>query len=369
MRPVTLLIKPASSLCNLRCTYCFYHDVAKKRLSPSYGLMTEKTLEVLVRKVFQYAKGFAYFGFQGGEPTLVGLTFFEKLVELQKKYNIWGVKVINAIQTNGTHLNKNWAEFFHKNNFLVGISLDGPPNIHDRFRLNADGKGSFDKVMGAVKLMEKHEVEYNILCVVNNVVAENAARVYRFFKSNNIKYIQFIPCLNPFGDEHVYYDYTLTSENYLNFLKTTFDLWYEDWSRGTPISIRTFDNYVSMIAGYPPEACGMSGVCSCYFLVESDGSVYPCDFYVLDEYRLGNVLENSLEEMMETDTANAFVEESRIIHDKCKNCKWYRICRSGCKRNRDPNTHENLYCDAYYNFFEYAYDKMDQIANILKRQI
>ncbi len=366
MNPVTLLIKPASSLCNLRCKYCFYHDVAQKRMSESYGMMSYETLEIMVRKVFQYASGYATFGFQGGEPTLIGLSFFEKLIELQKKYNTRGIKVYNTIQTNGTNLNVKWAEFLHNNNFLVGISIDGSPDIHDRFRVMPGGKGSFDKVISAVKLLEKYKVEYNALCVVNNVVAENATKVYRFFKSNKIQYLQFIPCLNPLGDEHANYEYTLSDLNYLNFLKITFDKWYDDWKSNTPISIRTFDNYVSMIAGYPPESCGMSGICNCYFLVEADGSTYPCDFYVLDRYRLGNIRDDSFDDMITSDIAYDFIDESKKLPDKCKTCKWYKMCRGGCKRNRDPETGENLYCNAYYNFFEYAYPRMEEISHVLQ---
>lgn len=366
MRPVTLLIKPASSVCNLRCKYCFYHSIAEKRDVASFGIMKDEVLETLVKRVFDYASGFATFGFQGGEPTLAGLDFFEKLIELQRKYNTRKIKVYNTIQTNGTTMDSRWAHFLAKNDFLVGISIDGTPNIHDRFRVDAAGNGTLKKVMETIRIFEKYDVKYNALCVVNNVVAQHANQVYTFFKRNKIQYLQFIPCLNPFGDESVNYDFSLSNERFFSFLKITFDKWSQDLESKTPVSIRTFDNYVGMIAGYPAESCGLSGECSCYFLIESDGSAYPCDFYVFEKYKMGNISENTLEEMINGPIAANFIAESKYVHPKCKDCKWYQICRGGCKRNREPFVDGkpglNNFCEAYYRFFEYAYPRLKEIS-------
>lgn len=368
MPPITVLIKPASSLCNMRCKYCFYADVSDKREVKSFGIMSDETLEVMVRKIFDYADDYCGFAFQGGEPTLAGLDFYKKLIELQNEYNTKKIKVQNSLQTNGYIIDDEWAEFLAKNNFLVGLSLDGYKDIHNSLRIDANGEGTFDKVMNASKLFDKYKVEYNILCVVNNFVARHSEKVYAFFKKNNFKYLQFIPCLDGFDAKQE--DYSLKNSRYLSFLKIIFNNYYSDFIKGQYISVRNFDNYIGILAGQPPENCAMNGVCTCYFVVEGDGSVYPCDFYVLDEYKLGNINSDSFEDMLKTDIAINFVGVSKHIDENCKECKWLQLCRGGCKRNREPcidgKPSLNIYCSAYKEFFEYSYMKMTEILKRLK---
>ena len=366
MPPINLLIKPASSICNLKCKYCFYHSSASQRQTECYGLMDINLLEELVIKALEYADGFCTFAFQGGEPTLVGLEFYKQLLEFQKKYNKKGVKINNALQTNGVIINEEWAIFLADNKFLVGLSLDGPKEIHDSLRIDAKGNGSFNSVMNASRLFDKYNVEYNILTVVSANVARHANKVYNFFKINNFKYLQFIQCLDPLGEKPGAYEYSLTPKRYAQFLKATFDLWYKDLMNNDYTSIRSFDNYVSMAAGYPPESCGMSGICTCYFVIESDGGVYPCDFYVLDEWLLGNIKNKGFGELLETLAAKTFVETSKCVDEKCKSCKWYALCRGGCRRTREPYIDDkpnlNYYCSAYNEFFDYAGDRIKEIA-------
>lgn len=374
MPPITLLIKPASGLCNLKCKYCFYHDVASHREMASFGMMSEELLETLVRKALTEAEEQCMFGFQGGEPTLVGLDFYRCLVQLQQQYNTRGIRIVNTIQTNGICIDDEWAAFFAEHRFLVGLSLDGTREIHDKFRVDANGNGTYDRVIQAAKCLEKHHAEFNILCVVNQYVARYAKQVYLQLKKQGFRYIQFIPCLDSFGEEtQKQRDYSLSPERFGVFLKTMFDFYYRDFEKGDPVSIRTFDNYVTMLAGYPPESCGMSGVCSCYFVVEADGGVYPCDFYVLDSYRLGSVQENGFAEMMRSETAKEFVQESCYVDEMCKTCRWLSVCRGGCRRHREPMTDghlsRNIYCAAYREFFAYAYPRMQQMAKkLLKRR-
>lgn len=364
MPPLTILIKPASSLCNMRCKYCFYHDVAENRNIKSYGIMSRDTLEILVKKTLAYADKACTFAFQGGEPTLAGLGFFQELTGLEKKYNIKKIQVSNTIQTNGTMIDEEYAEFFGRNHFLVGLSLDGGRELHDGLRVDAEGKGTFDRVLNAARLFDKYHVEYNILCVVNNFVARHGSQVYHFFKKNNFRYLQFIQCLDGFDGRTG--DYSLTPERYTAFLKSTFDNYYNDFMRGDYTSIRMFDNYIGMIAGNPAECCGMNGVCTCNFVVEGDGSVFPCDFYVLDRYRLGNIRENSFEEMRGGDTAKRFIEESESMDPKCGECKRIDIYRGGCRRCREPFTGGrpslNMFCESYYAFFKYAWERMRKMA-------
>ncbi len=370
MPPITLLIKPASSLCNLRCSYCFYHDVSSHRETASFGVMREDLLETLVRKALAQADGQCMFGFQGGEPTLAGLDFYRRLVQLQKQYNIKNIRIINTIQTNGMLIDDEWAEFLAEHRFLVGLSLDGTREVHDHFRVDEKGNGTYDRVVAAARRLEKHHAEFNILCVVNNYVARYAKQVYQNLKKQGFRYIQFIPCLDPFGEEtEKGQEYSLSLERFTVFLKSTFDLYYQDFEKGDPVSIRTFDNYVTMIAGYPPESCGMSGICSCYFVVEGDGSVYPCDFYVLDQYRLGHVEQEDFPDMMRTEAAKTFVAESEYIDEACRICRWLPICRGGCRRHREPfidgRPRKNIYCRAYQEFFAYAYPRMERMAKKL----
>ncbi len=371
MPAISMLIKPASSSCNMRCAYCFYSDVANRREIANYGVMSDETIEIIVKKAFAYADTMAAFGFQGGEPTLAGLDFFKKVIALQKKYNVNHIRVTNAIQTNGMTMDDEWAAFLHENDFLVGLSLDGVRDVHDKYRLDTAGNGTFERVLNAARVMERHHVEFNILSTVNSDVAKNIERIYYFFKKQKFSYLQFIPCLDelktPGG-----HSYSLTPELYGDFLKKLFRLWYVDLNTNHPVSVRYFDNLVMMLAGYPPESCGMSGVCSCYFMIEADGSVYPCDFYVTDEWRIGHVHTDEFADMLKTETARRFVETSYAVADDCKTCPYYRLCRGGCRRNREPialgeNT-KNMLCPAFYSFFEYAADDLLKIARRISRR-
>ena len=367
MPPATLLIKPVSNSCNMRCQYCFYADVSKHRSTASYGAMSLQTLETLVRKTFNYAEGYCSFAFQGGEPTLAGIDFFENFVRLQREYNINNIKVNNSVQTNGYKLGGEWAEFFVRHNFLTGISLDGTKAAHDNFRKGADGLGTYDDVVRTVDLFMERGVDFNILCVVNNLVASQPENIYKALKK--YKYIQFIPCIEDF-DSGSPSPYSLDADNYARFLISAFDFYYDDYMRGDYVSVRNFDNYIDMLLGNEPEQCGMTGVCMCYFLVEADGGVYPCDFYVLDEWKIGNVNENSFTRMMKSAAAREFVETSLNVHADCVDCEWRSLCRGGCRRHREPFfggvLSKNVLCGAYKKFFQHSIGKMQRIASSIR---
>ncbi|WP_407311840.1 anaerobic sulfatase maturase [Desulfosporosinus sp. SB140] len=366
MPPLNILIKPMSSNCNLRCKYCFYHSIAENRETYSYGLMDSETLEILVEKALAYADQYCTFAFQGGEPTLTGLKFFEKLIELQKEYNVKNLKINNVLQTNGMIIDTAWARFLAEHNFLVGISLDGPKDIHDYYRIGINCKGSFSKVMKAIQLFNKHSVEYNILCVVTANVARHISKIYNFYKKHDFHYLQFIPCLDPQGELRGRYNYSLTPERYAYFLKRIFDEWYADVLQGYPINIRYFDNLVGLAMGLPPESCGLSGTCSFQFVVEADGGVYPCDFYVFDRWYIGNVRNLLFEEIEKSDIVKEFIEGSKYTDPTCKQCRWGNFCRGGCRRDREPFMENlptlNYYCAAYKEFFEYASPRIYELA-------
>ena len=369
MKNLNLLIKPASSSCNLRCRYCFYYDVADNREVKNYGIMNDDTLENMVKKVFDDVEYSANFAFQGGEPTIAGIEFFEKFHKFVEKYNTKKIIVNFSLQTNGTLLNKKWLELFKKHNYLIGLSLDGNKEMHDTFRIDAKGEGTFSRVLKAAKMMKKAEVEFNILCVVNKLIAQNGKLVYNFFRNNGFRYYQFIPCLDSLSCSEEK-DYTLTAEDYGKFLDETFNLWYEDMMSGKRISVRHFDNYTKILLGEEPEACDMVGHCNMNAVLESDGSMYPCDFYVLDEFKVGNINESSFEELFKSEAEMRFLRTSLAVDEKCKVCRYFKICRGGCRRHKEltaEGNYENRFCESYKYFFERNIDKMIKTAEYVMK--
>lgn len=298
MPPINILIKPASSACNAACTYCFYHDVAQKREDFFVGKLSLEHMEQIIRMGLEQAEHICAFTFQGGEPTLRGLEFYRETVRLQQKYARPGVEIRNNMQTNGLLIDAEWAKFFHDNAFLVGLSLDGPAELHDANRRDCMGHGTWSRTMGAVRLFRRYGVEFNVLSVVTGRSARGVERIYNFYRRENFRWLQFIPCLDPLGERRGEKDYCLLPEAYGEFLIRLFDLWYADLRKGEYRSIRQFDNWMHMMLGQPPEACSMGGTCSIQFVIEGDGGVYPCDFYVLDQWRLGTVGERSFVELI-----------------------------------------------------------------------
>lgn len=372
MPPINLLIKPASAACNMVCEYCFYNDVAASRLCGFKGFMQVEMLEQLVKEALEYADGMCGFAFQGGEPTLVGLDFYRKLIEFQQKYNHKKLRINNAMQTNGFAVNQEWAEFLRRHHFLVGLSLDGTRELHDHNRHDKSGGGTFQRVMAAARLFDREKVEYNILSVVTGQNAKHIESSYRFFRKQGFRYLQFIPCLEPFAEEKGMAGYALTNSDYEHFLTKIFDLWFMDLKKGEYISIRHLDNWLGIFLGRPPEACSMQGRCSVQFVVEGNGEVYPCDFYVLDEWLLGKIGEVSLAEMQGSDKAKRFIAESIPLPEECRTCRYVQLCRNGCKRERvsaGAEAKRLYYCPAVKGFFAGRERELEQAAAILQRMI
>lgn len=366
MPPISVLMKPSSGMCNMTCDYCFYCDEAQKRKQESYGFMTEETLKNIIRKTMLRAEGNITYAYQGGEPTLRGLDFFKKAILLQKQYNKNGIMVNNALQTNGYCLDDEWCRFFSDNHFLIGVSVDGIKEIHDTYRHDKAGNGTYERVMHSIDLLDKYGVEYNILTVVNGPVAKNVAEIYDFYRKKGWRFQQYIACLDPLDEEKGRTGYALNPMQYGQFLTELFDMWYADWKQGKQPYIRQFENYIGIIAGYMPEACDQRGVCGMQHVIEADGSVYPCDFYMLDEFRLGNLNEVRLDEIEKRRAEIGFIEESRKQSSQCRTCKYFWICRGGCKRNRDfdkdNDTYHNYFCEGYKMFFDSCLQRMQEIA-------
>lgn len=362
MPPISVLMKPASGMCNMSCEYCFYCDEMQKRTTESFGFMSEDTLKNVIRKTMLRAEGMVSYAYQGGEPTLRGIDFFRKAVSYQKQYNKHGIQVHNALQTNGYLIDEAWCVFLKENHFLVGLSVDGTAKYHDTLRHAKTGENTFERVCHSAELFEKHQVEYNILTVVTPQIAQNIEEIYREYQNRGWNYQQYIACLDPLGEPHGTMKYSLKPGEYGAFLSKLFAIWYQDFKKGRAPYIRQFDNYIGMAAGYHPEACDQRGVCGIQNVVEADGSVYPCDFYMLDEYRLGNFNMDRLEHIDEKRKEIGFIERSYLLDAKCRECKYYRLCRGGCQRNREYNSetglYENYFCKAYKIFFDEWYERI-----------
>ena len=349
MPPLSIMIKPASSLCNLRCRYCFYHNVSELREVSSFGIMSENTADNLIKKALDFAGGESVvFAFQGGEPLLAGIDFFENFVKKVKDENKKGSKIYYSVQTNGTLVNEDWAKFFNRYNVLVGLSLDGDFE-NNGFRVDEKRNNVFYKVMNCAKLLERHKVEFNILTVLTGKCADNIDKIYAFFKSKGFRYLQFIPCLRPFGDKGESELY-MTNRQYADFLIKCFNYYVKDYVRGQYTSIRYFDNIVHLFLGNPTEQCGVCGHCMHQFVAEGNGNIYPCDFYCTDEWLLGNINgeDENFDTLAHSDKAIKFLKESLAVDEKCKKCRYYPVCRGGgCKRTREDRD----YCEAYKKFF------------------
>ena len=373
MPPLSLLIKPASGSCNMRCRYCFYTDEVHNRSVALCGRMSQETMRTMVDKVLDYAEGACTFSFQGGEPTLAGLAFFRSLSDYVDNHpKAKGLTVGYSIQTNGYAIDEDWCRWFVDHRVLVGISLDGPREIHDRYRVDGNGEGTFDKVMAAIALMKKHGVDFNVLTVVSAANARHAAQVYGFFKKQGLTYQQYIECLDPIGEKPGRHEYSLTPEKYEVFLKTMFDAWYRDVTAGEYVYNRYFENLLMILTGQQPESCNLRGVCQAQWVIEADGSVYPCDFYALDQWCLGNINTDSFDHMEQVRRDSGFVAWSARVPEECRQCPARVLCRNGCRRNREPvtadHTGRNYFCSAYRGFLEYAYPRLRQLAqDILRR--
>lgn len=361
MKYISFLIKPASSACDLRCSYCFYRDVADHRAHAVRERMDEKTVHALIDRALGLGDDtHVTFAFQGGEPTLAGLDFFRAFtgyVDARRTDQT----VSYALQTNGHTLTPEWAELFCAHDFLVGVSVDGAAAFHDALRKDIALGPTHARVMESVHLLRAAGVDFNVLTVLSAQLADHPREVFEFYRSEKIDYVQLIPCLaglDGAGEEHA-----LTPRAFFSFYHTFFDLWLEEARAGHVVSVGLFDNIMRMALGQYPPACGMLGQCAPQFVVEGNGDVYPCDFYALDEHRCGNVREDSLEELAGCETLRAFIAEPRRSCAACADCPFEGICHRNCKR-QSAALYDEKYC-GYRAFLEYAYEPLALVARML----
>lgn len=367
-----VLVKPASGLCNMHCDYCFYCDEQARRKTAFYGMMRETTLKNVIKRTLMRSEGAYTLAFQGGEPTLRGIPFFRKAVDICSHYNKNHCRLQFAFQTNGYAIDEEWAAFFHDNQFLVGLSVDGTGELHDRHRHAADGGSSFTHVLRAAELFDRFGVDYNILTVVHKETAAHIGEIYAFYKEMGWNYQQYITCLDPLesarqqdGMDQQHSPYSLTAEDYGTFLCRLFDLWYADYLSGKQPYIRQFENYIGILMGIEPESCEQRGTCSRQLVVEADGSVYPCDFYALDEWKLGNFNSDLLPDIERRRDESGFIQKSLHLDEKCLSCEYLQLCRCGCRRSRTVTAEPamlNIYCEGYRKFFAYAQERLKRCA-------
>jgi uncharacterized protein len=362
-RNLQMMIKPASSRCNINCGYCFYNETACNRDIGDYGIIKEDTMKKIIdQAALCCGTGTCSIGFQGGEPMLTGIKFYKDIIEYIKN-NVKETNFIFTLQTNGTLINNEWAKFFRDNNFLLGVSLDGTDRIHNNNRKTHKGLGTHHEVMRSLEILKKYNVDFNILTVVTKELAGNIEEVYKFYKENEFHYFQFIPYIET-EESMKTGEYSLTSDTYTDFLNRLFELWYADLIKDKGVSIRYFDNIIGLFLGYPYEACDMRGVCSCQNIIESDGSIYPCDFYVYDRYKLGNITEDTFEKIIQSKETENFITESFVNNKECISCEYRVLCCNGCKKHRDAEN-KNRFCKTYKEFFGKHSEKFREISRML----
>lgn len=346
MKQLSVLIKPASALCNLRCRYCFYANISDLREVRSFGRMKSDVMEKMIDTIYLDLNDGdkMSFAFQGGEPTLAGLAYFKSFVAYvnQQEKN---VTVNYAIQTNGTLINEDWCQFLADQHFLVGLSIDGGIKFHNDNRPDVKGNGTYTKVMATKKLFDRFAIDYNILCVLTNQNARHPKQLFNFIITNQIKYMQFIPCLDDLGAAEPS-AYVLTPERFASFYKQLYFLWEREYRKGNYYSINLFDNIANLLGHGHINACGLVGKCAIQYVIEADGSVYPCDFYVLDEYRLGNITESSLRQLFATKVGQKFLRTPRDMSGLCETCPYIQVCGGGCQRMEQTvyKNKEGTYC-------------------------
>ena len=376
-RPLYVMVKSVGSVCNLSCDYCYYLEKSKLYKEAKNHVMSEDLLEKFIDEyINSQTMPQVLFTWHGGEPLMRPISFYKKAIELQKKY-ARGRTIDNSIQTNGTLITDEWCRFFKENNFLVGVSIDGPQEFHDEYRKNRQGQPSFAKVMKGIELLKKHGVEYNAMAVVNDFNADYPLDFYHFFKEIDCHYIQFTPIVerisqradglslsSPTQNEKAELtDFSVSPEQWGNFLCAIFDEWVrEDVGN---YYIQLFDSTLANWIGEQPGVCSMAKNCGHAGVMEYNGDVYSCDHFVFPEYKLGNLYSNTLVEMMYSDKQTKFGEvKSKTLPTQCKECEFLFACNGECPKNRFTFTETgepglNYLCKGYHKFFKHIAPYMD----------
>ena len=384
--PLYVMLKPVGASCNLRCSYCYYLEKAHLYAQTPARVLTEDMLEQFTKEYIEaQTMNEVLFTWHGGEPLMRPLSFYKKALELQRKY-AQGRRIANTIQTNGTLLTDEWCAFFKENNWLVGVSIDGPQEFHDAYRRTATKAPSWYKVMQGIRLLKKHGVEWNGMAVVNDYNADYPLEFYHFFKENGCKYLQLSPIVerlvNHADGRHLatlsdsldapLADFSVTPEQWGNFLCAIFDEWVRQDVGETFVEI--FDCTLANWVGQTPGICMYAKECGHAGVMEFNGDVYSCDHFVFPEYRLGNIRQKSIAEMLYGNQQQAFSDlKHRSLPRQCRECAWEFACHGECPKNRfvrdrygEPGL--NYLCEGYQRFFAHVAPYMDFMKRELLNQ-
>jgi len=366
-RPISVLVKLVSADCNLGCRYCFYLPKAQLYPESRVHRMSPEVLEALVAQQMRLAARFpgapATFCWQGGEPTLAGLDFYRRVVALQQQHGESGQVVGNALQTNGLLIDDEWAAFLAEYNFLVGVSLDGPEAVHDHYRRGASGAGSHAQVMRAIERLRARGVEFNILTMVTPVSAGRADEVWDFFMAHDLRFLQFIPCAERDVTGRIA-DYSVAPEAFGRFLCRLFDRWIAEGWRHT--YVRMFNDLLAVAAGEESPSCTFKERCGDYVVVEFNGDVYACDFFVQPDCCLGNLCDTPLERLAAGSRFRALSDRKADLGVACVRCEWLRLCHGGCPKYRMLENGEvsapDYWCAAYRMLFAHSREPLARIV-------
>lgn len=371
-----IMSKPRGAVCNLDCKYCYF--LKKEKLYPDSDLrMDEDTLESYTRQYIEAQRApEVTFAWQGGEPTLMGLDFFSRAVELQEKYRQPGTKIFNALQTNGTTLHDEWCTFFKQNNFLIGLSLDGPQQLHDKYRVDKAGKTSFKRVMKGISLLKKYQVDFNILTTVHAANVDHPLDVYHFLRDEvGAQFIQFIPIVERKNDTGYQEGYkvtkrSVTGKKYGQFLNAIFDEWVRQDVGQTFVQI--FDVALGVWYGQRASLCIFEQTCGLAMAMEHNGDLYSCDHYVEPGHFLGNIKEDQMLDLVASEKQVDFgATKHNSLPQYCLDCEVRFICNGGCPKNRIRRTPDgeeglNYLCEGYKAFFKHIDEPMKKMAQYLK---
>jgi uncharacterized protein len=370
MPALSVMFKTVSTDCNLDCAYCYSRESLEgTRVRRRLGM---GLLERFIPAYMSYVADvkMASMSWQGGEPTLAGLSFFERVVALQAAYAEPGTLISNALQTNAILLDEAWGKFLRRYNWLVGVSLDGPEEVHNALRTDRGGRGTFASVLRGIEVLRRHGVDFNVLCVLGPHNVWRASELMAFFRRQRITHVQFIPAMN---FQAIQPDrppvFLVTPAQYGAFLVEAFDAWYE---AGSPVfSVRIFDNFVQSYLGVPNDMCVHADTCDAGIVVEWDGSAYPCDFYIHPGWKLGNVLDTPLAELVSGVVRRAFIGQKVPWPEDCARCEWVRVCKTGCPRNRatvEGVLAPDYFCASYKQFFAHAQARLGELKLTIERK-
>lgn len=383
-----VLAKPTGPICNLNCTYCFYLEKESLYGRGESWRMSEATLEAYVRQYIAAQPEVVDqidFAFQGGEPTLLGIDFFRRVLELQRRYAPAGTRIHNSLQTNGVLLDDAWCEFLREHDFLVGLSIDGPINLHDKYRRDKQGRGTFDRVCRALRRLFRHRVEFNVLACVHRANADHAVRVYRFLRDAGIQFIQFIPIVqrlegvgagtapgdtgpeeNDARPEELVSQPSVRPQQFGRFLVAVFDEWVSN--DVGKVFVRDFDQALAAWAGAGPSLCVYTKHCGRAIAVEHNGDLYSCDHFVDPQHKLGNIHQAPIKELANSPRQEAFgLDKQRKLPETCRQCRYLFICNGACPKDRFLRTPDgqpglNYLCEGYRMFFEHIDPYMQAMA-------